>query len=111
MESFLVMGQRFSCCLRQNTKVAKKYLQKKNQTNKHRTEILIHLRASIAFRSKSFYLFNIFSRHQDHQSKIAKMEKYCRRKTHSINPLTPKISLVILLTVFHTVLVMLVWRI
>ena len=28
-----------------------------------------------------------------------------------INPLTPKISLVILLTVCHTVLVMLVWRI
>ena len=97
-----------SCCARQNTKVAKKCLQ---QTNKHRTEILIHLRASIAFRSKSFYLFNIFSRHQDHQSKSAKMEKCCRRKTHSIKPLTPKISLVILLTVFHTVLVMLVWRI
>ena len=28
-----------------------------------------------------------------------------------LNPLTPKISLVILLTVSHTVLVMLVWRI
>ena len=28
-----------------------------------------------------------------------------------LNPLTPKISLVILLTVFHIVLVMLVWRI
>ena len=28
-----------------------------------------------------------------------------------INPLTPKISFVILLTVRHTVLVMLVWRI
>ena len=28
-----------------------------------------------------------------------------------INPLTPKISLVILLSVYHTVLVMLVWRI
>ena len=27
------------------------------------------------------------------------------------NPLTPKISFVILLTVYHTVLVMLVWRI
>ena len=29
----------------------------------------------------------------------------------NINPLTPKILLVILLTVCHTVLVMLVWRI
>ena len=31
--------------------------------------------------------------------------------TVTLNPLTPKISLVILLTVYHTVLVMLVWRI
>ena len=30
---------------------------------------------------------------------------------HPINPLTPKISLVILLTVCHTVLVVSVWRI
>ena len=90
---------------------SKEVLTKKKQTNRHRTEILIHLRASIAFRSKSFYFFNIFSRNQDHQSKSAKMEKCCRRKTHSINPLTPKISLVILLTVFHTLIVRLVWRI
>ena len=33
------------------------------------------------------------------------------RDPSSFNPLTPKISLVILLTVCHTVLVMLVWRI
>ena len=33
------------------------------------------------------------------------------RRQQSINPLTPKISLVILLTVCHTILVMLVWRI
>ena len=31
--------------------------------------------------------------------------------TVTLNPLTPKISIVILLTVCHTVLVMLVWRI
>ena len=33
------------------------------------------------------------------------------RGPFSFNPLTPRISLVILLTVYHTVLLMLVWRI
>ena len=34
-----------------------------------------------------------------------------RKVCDCLNPLTPKISLVILLTVCHTILVMLVWRI
>ena len=38
-------------------------------------------------------------------------EKYNGMSRNVFNPLTPKISLAILLTVCHTVLVMLVWRI
>ena len=37
--------------------------------------------------------------------------RYCNWRLCSVNPLTPKISLVILLTVCHTILAMLVWRI
>ena len=37
--------------------------------------------------------------------------RYCNWRLCSVNPLTPKISLVILLTVCNTILVMLVWRI
>ena len=37
--------------------------------------------------------------------------RYCNWRLCSVNPLTPKISLVILLTVCNTILVMLIWRI
>ena len=51
--------------------------------------------------SRSHAVFNI----------VLTRSEYDKETEVYINPLTPKISLVILLTVCHTVLVMLIWRI
>ena len=54
-----------------------------------------------------------FNRHTDKDNKdqIFHYKNSLKLITNGVNLLTPKISLVILLTVCHTVLVMLVWRI
>ena len=54
-----------------------------------------------------------FNRHTDKDNKdqIFHYKNSLKLITNEVNLLTPKISLVILLTVWHTVLVMLVWRI
>ena len=54
-----------------------------------------------------------FNRHTDKDNKdqIFHYKNSLKLITNEVNLLTPKISLVILLTVCHTVLVMLVWRI
>ena len=38
-------------------------------------------------------------------------QKCSQFELNLLNPLTPKISIVILLTVYHTIYVMLIWRI
>ena len=57
-----------------------------------------------------------FNRHTDKDNKdhffaLQELFEADHQWSQPINPLTPKISLVILPTVCHTVLVMLVWRI
>ena len=54
-----------------------------------------------------------FNRHTDKDNKdqIFHYKNSLKLITNEVNLLTPKISLVILPTVCHTVLVMLVWRI
>ena len=48
---------------------------------------------------------------KDNKDQIFHYKNSLKLITNEVNLLTPKISLVILLTVCHTVLVMLVWRI
>ena len=55
-------------------------------------------------------LSNTYSTISDSFS-LKMFDGFLQRANCEVNPLTPKISLVILLTVCHTVLVMFVWRI